>query len=137
MIRGSGAPSQIFKLQADATLVQAAPVQNTWYTVLNTTSNVRLIKTLMVVVDTGETLQMEITIDGNTITGTQVAVAGTIYEAVSTQSAITAQSIAFGTISAANLTGFIFEGRSVSVRVRKTTAAGVGSLSAKVVYARR
>ena len=55
--------------QTPATLNQAAPVQNTWYDILPTTTNVRVWKVAVAVEDTNETLQVQIIIDGETIEG--------------------------------------------------------------------
>jgi len=56
---GSG-HGDVMEHQPTATLTQAAPVQNTWYTILDTIANGRLIGVYFKVADTGEDLQPEL-----------------------------------------------------------------------------
>lgn len=61
----------MFQTQALATLDQDPPVQNTWYTCLDTTEDVRLIQVQTRQTNdeaVAKTIQIRITIDGNTIT---------------------------------------------------------------------
>ena len=62
--------------QEDATLTQAAPVQNTYYTVLETTQNCRLIRVTGRIETTGETLNFRITVDGQVILSDNLASVG-------------------------------------------------------------
>ena len=119
--------------KTDAKLSQAA-AQNTWYTVLDTARNVRVIGILANMATTGEDISIRITIDGVVIEGSVSAVAGTTYFADAVQS--------FGgggTILALSgspiLKAFLLEGRSVKIEIRKTTAAGAGTLHCFVTYA--
>lgn len=117
-----------------ALLDQAAPVQNTWYTVLDTVYNVKVFGMAIKVADTGETVEVKITVDGHTITGSGAANANTDYKVLintlSTGNAIILSSSAL--INANQL-----EGRSFKVEVRKTTAAGAGNLLASVSHCQR
>jgi len=117
--------------QADATKDQANPVQNTWYTVLDTTDYVRLIGVCLYVADTAETLAVQITVDGQTVAGSGAATADTWYEIYLDRD---------GTLVISNnalfqYRAYILEGRSIKVEVRKTTATGAGNLKARVYYA--
>lgn len=127
--------------QAPATLNQANPVQNTWYTVLDTTLNCRIWAILIQIDTTGETLDVQITVDGQVIPSSgAVCVAGNAYEICFGYSG------ALGVLPIDNLVPFdvgspfsryrayLIEGRSVKVEVRKTTAAGAGNLRAEVQY---
>ena len=138
-VRTSGSPHH-YNHRPIALLAPTAVVQNTWYTVLDTTERVRLIMINMRMATNIETLQVQITIDGVVLAGEQVAaVVGTDYKAVLTATAY-AQSL--GIVSSADtaflgLRPFLLEGRSVKVEVRKTTVVGAGNMTASVVYAVR
>lgn len=118
--------------QADAVLAQAAPVQNTYYPILNTTSNCRVLAIFGMVADTGETLQLRLTIDGQVIENTAAAVpANTYFEAVHFVGGV----IEWTTIdTGARYRAFLIEGKSVKVEIRKTTIAGAGNLNGRVRY---
>jgi hypothetical protein len=120
----------------DAYLNQAAPVQNTWYTILDTTLNAQLAVVPFHVADTGETVEVRCTVDGQVYVASQIAVAGTEYWVVRSSYAgagcsITSSSSSFGGSSAPFLC------RSAKVEIRKTTAAGAGNLVAAVKYFKR
>jgi hypothetical protein len=122
--------------QAIALLAQAAAVQNTWYTVLDTTLNCRVIGVCVAMSVAIETLQMRITIDGNILSGEQAAaVVGTIYHGILLQTNLAQNLTMTSTVPLTR--SFLLEGRSVKVEVRKTTAVGAGTLTASVVYAKR
>jgi hypothetical protein len=123
-----------FKHQADSILNQAAPVQNTWYTVLDTVVNARLIGLGILIADTGETLEVRLTVDGNIIIGSGAAVAGTDYHAM-VHTHATGTVLTFSSTDAPR--AFMLEGRSLKVEVRKTTAAGAGNLKACAAYETR
>lgn len=126
--------SKVFKHQPDVTLDQASPVQNTWYTVLDTTRNCRLYSVSVLVATTGETLEVRITVDGVTITGGIDATADTVYKAIWYFGTMVANQLYLATADPHHT--FLLEGRSVKVEVRKTTANGTGNLKAKVTYAK-
>jgi len=117
-----------------ALLDQATPVQNTWYTVLDTVHNVKVFGLAAGVADTGETIEMRITVDGGTITGSQVAVAGTSYR-VHPYLLMTGITLTFS--SSVLINSNMCEARSFKVEVRKTTANGAGNLKAAVCYEQR
>ena len=118
---------------ADALMQQANPVQNTWYTILNTSTNLRVYGAGVAVADTNETLELKLTIDGNTLTGTQAAVAGTMYialkDAGSNATTLTMSATQYNLMRYSPL-----DCKSFKAEVRKTTAAGVGTITGRVVY---
>lgn len=125
------------KHQPDSAIAQAAPVQNTWYTVLAETKNARIYTINYVVADTNETIETRLTIDGNTLVNSRAATAGTIYYITLNPFANTSS----GPISSTSTDptpsrAFLVEGQSVKVEIRKTTAAGAGTLSCCVVHAK-
>jgi hypothetical protein len=123
-----------FQTQADALLSQATPVQNTWYTILDTVHYAKLFGIAIAVATTGETLEVRLTVDGNVYTGSQVAVADTAYKA-NPYTAPTGTYLLMTTSSIQNSNEL--EGRSLKVEVRKTTAAGTGTITGCVTYAQR
>ena len=130
----AGDRDQIFKLQLDAVLNQATPGQNTWHILLDTVYKCRIIYLTTQIDTTGETIEVELTIDGRTITSAGLAQTNDlVYDWY-----IRASSTAI-VLEGANapITGraFLVEGRSVKIRVRKTTAnAGPPALRAVAVY---
>lgn len=125
-----------FQLQAYALLDQANPVQNTYYTILDTTLNVRLHFIVIDVETANETLQVRLTIDGQTLLGSLACTFATAYYVYLDDTvAGTALLISANQISP-GYSGDI-QARSVKVEVRKTTAAGAGNLKGKVIFAKR
>lgn len=123
--------------QTPATLNQAAPVQNTWYTILDTTLYCRVWRIAVNVEDTNETLEVRITIDGEVIPSDGYnATHSTDYHIVLMPDAINrTDEIEFTSETRMEYAqGFLIEGHSVKVEVRKTTAAGVGNLTGIVMY---
>jgi len=117
-----------------ASLDQASPVQNTWYTVLDTTTNVKIYWITMKILATNEDLEIRITIDGTTMTGSQAgAVAGTTYFVFLNE----ANELAVTTTGYNAAKYAALEARSIKVEVRKTSANGSGNLQGEVVYAKR
>lgn len=118
-----------------AALNQAAPVQNTWYTVANL-RDVRLNRIHFTVQTTGETLELELTIDG--------VMLGVVSQAVAAGAGYTVNEIYlswdgthyFVVSTTNNVIGDIpfFECQSLLVRIRKTTNTGAGNLRAAVSY---
>ena len=118
------------ELQSDAVLTQAAPVQNTWYTILDTTKNARIHSIAFIVADTDETLELKITADDLTSTITKASTADTYY--MLTRYPHLAN---FYPASATHYTAaLLFEARSVKIEIRKTSAAGVGTITGRVKY---
>lgn len=125
-----------FQRKTDAVLAQANPVQNTWYTVLNTTLNAQIYYMIAIVATTGETLEARVTVDGLTYTGTQVATAGTYYFFYIDVVGSIVWQPALSQYPASGLVGAI-EGRNIKIEIRKTTAAGTGTITATVMYGQR
>ena len=126
----------IFEYQTPATIDQAAPVQNTWYTLLDTTKNCRVYSAGCNIEDTNETLQMRFTVDGEVIPVTGLATAhSTSCEVKRTLNPI-AQTEAMELTNTAQTfeKAFLIDGKSIKVELRKTTAAGVGNLTGIVTY---
>ena len=133
----SGGRLGIFEYQTPATLDQSTPVQNTWYTLLDTTANVRLQDIAITIEDTNETLQCQITIDGETLeAGSLAATHSTIYEAYIKLNSIGRKEevILIQNDLIPQYRPFLIEGKSVKIEVRKTTAAGTGDLSCIATY---
>jgi len=127
-----------FEHQADATLSQANPTQNNWYTVLAATANVRVIGITVRVATTGETLQCEIVVDGVTLGIVDLAaVADTDYWVVLYTASTGLFTYMIAVTDDRLNRPFLIEGRNVRVRVRKTTANGTGTLASCVSYATR
>lgn len=126
------------RLQPLATLTQAAPVQNTYYTILDTVLDARIYAIGVRIQDTGETLQVRLTIDGLVIESAAVAcVAGQNNLIVIDNDCLPAMNeytITTGINSYASYSQLLVEGRSVKIEVRKTTAAGAGTLYGRVQY---
>ena len=117
-----------------ASLNQIAPVQNTWYTLLDTVHNVKLFGVGILIADTGETLGVKLTVDGETITGSGAATADTDYKVLINTTA-TGNTITLSSSALVNANQL--ECRSLKIEVRKTTAAGTGNLKASVAYGQR
>lgn len=126
----------VFALQPDANLIQAAPVQNTWYTVLDTKKNVKIYGISMCILTTGETLEMRITIDGQPSTLSYACIADTDY---SIYKLFAPNTTSFDVATGLYLACYTspLEAKSVKVEIRKTTAAGAGDLLGHVTYGKR
>lgn len=131
-MRGGHKTFEVPKHQADATLSQAAPVQNTWYTVLDTAKNVRIYGLGVSIAVANETIETRVTVDGQVIGTIGIDCDfGDDYRALFRR-------IHDGVIELVkdplNIPAFLLEGRSVKVEVRKITANGAGTLTARVIY---
>lgn len=121
--------------QADAVLNQAAPVQNTWYTVLAVTEDVRIIIAEAHILVANEDLQMRITIDGNVILFEKPNAAfGTFYTAQPSPGYADYGDLDVVTVALNR--AFLYEGQSVLIELRKTSANGAGNLCSRVKWAR-
>jgi len=127
---------KVFQHQPDAVLNQAGPVQNTWYSILDTL-NARIYGITVSIATTNETLELRVTLDGVVYTSAGGAVvAGADWEA----SFYTRHDLRILAISVIGATpkehnrSFLCEGRQVLVEVRKTTVAGAGNLQGCVSY---
>lgn len=121
-------------LYRDVRIVTAAPVQNTWYTVFEGT-NVVVYDIHTLVMDVGETIALQLTIDGLTRSCPGViSVAGTNYRLT--------RNLADSIIDIFTLIirgdqkehGVLFWARALKVEIRKTTAAGAGNLTGRIYY---
>ena len=126
-------PPRMVKHQPDAELSQADPVQNTWYTILDTQENARIYCITVAVMTTDETLEARVTIDGQTLTGSVDATADAWYFV---EKSLLDAGLSLGTAWMLAVHYAALEGRSVKVEVRKTTAAGTGTLMGRVIYAK-
>lgn len=138
-VRGTGIKYPPFPtFQAAAHLNQAAAVQNTWYTVLNTTTNVRVLLCVVTMSTAAEDLEMRVTIDGQVLLGAQAAaVAGTKYYCyINDTPATPAQylTVSTGVYNIANMSSL--DCKSFKFEVRKTSANGANQLNGGVVYQR-
>jgi len=130
-----------FQHQADAYLSQVNPVSAQWYTVLDTTANVRIIGIAARVtwaVTQPTPLQVRITIDGNVITHSITnPVSATVYHAYIDSWEAEATQILSTTVYSA-YRSFIYEGRSVKVEAAITWATTQPTpLVCRVKYAKR
>ena len=134
-IHGNIIYKPIFELQNNALLNQALPVQNTYYTVLDTTNYIKLYGISILVADTGETLNARVTFDKQTLISSNIAAnANTPYYMKRYQSE-TGEGCAWdGGLSYITQSLVLYEAYSAKVEVRKTSAAGNGNLKASVVY---
>jgi hypothetical protein len=127
-----------WKQQPDADLNQAAPVQNTWYTILNTTPKVNLQAISFQVLVANEDIEVRVTIDGLAYVAQRApATFGTRYWVYLVGAVAVALYLGTdtNTYNAAHLANW--EGRSVKVEIRKITANGAGNLQAKVTWQQR
>jgi len=124
--------------QTPATLSQAAAVQNTWYTILDTTENIRVYQVVGRILTTGEDLEVQITVDGETIACTGVScVAGSTYYIIK-QNANDADKFTLVVREDEEMypQAYLIEGRSVKIEIRKTSANGAGTLLGLAQYGR-
>lgn len=121
-----------YKSQADAAIVQVAPVQNTWYPVLAATNDVEVTYISTAVFVANETLEVRITVDGRVITAAVAAVAGTYYYPAYQGDTPNGMYL---DVTFQGSRSFYIKGQSVAVAVRKTTILGAGDLACMVKYA--
>ena len=125
----------VFKHQPDATLDQADPVQNTWYTIIDE-KNCQIIGISVTVLVADETLEVQFIVDGVTIpgAGSPVTAGTTMYVYLLVSTPTQAKILLSSTSAYGSYNAFIIEGRSVKVQIRKTTAAGNGNLQGCVAW---
>jgi hypothetical protein len=129
-------PRAMFEYQAPATLNQAAPVQDTWYDVLPVTKNCRVYEANVNVEDANEDLEFQIIVDGETIPSYALtATHSTNYIAGRESSAISRLDlIRLTSTTVSQYRGFLVEGHSVQIQVRKITSNGAGNLTGIVTF---
>ncbi len=125
----------MFENQAPATLNQVA-ILDTWYPILAALAFCRVYEFIIRITTTGETLEIEVTIDGNVKLVTVAAGANTSYVISLSQSANPATERLSATAVGADVyrKAFHFEGHSIAIRARKTTNVGGGSIQAVVEH---
>jgi len=109
-------------------------VQNTWYPVLAATGLYTFLRNICLRVETAnETIELEVTVEGIVDILTLAATFGTTYIVRFSVE----PSLAVPLLNAIPVITYNLDliGHDISVRIRKTTAAGAGTLRAKVVYA--
>lgn len=124
-----------YEQQPDINFTQANPVQNTWYTILPATPNVRLQGVDMFVETANETLELRITMTSAIRIGSIAATFGTGYYASLSESQF--DGILLGTNSTLTYREFLIEDKFITVEIRKTTNAGNGNLRALLMHAKR
>ena len=130
-----------YKYQTSS-LLQAAPVQNTDYTILDTTENCIIYQVAVNIEDTNETLDLTLTIDGETTITTGVACDhSNSYYLFKRANAITRVMdytlIKTAATATDDMSAYIIMGKSIKIEVSKTTAAGAGNLTGIVIYGQR
>ena len=135
-------PPTIYEYQTPLVINQAAPVQNTWY--YFTTGGVSLTEDPIInakiyaigvnIEDTGEDIELVMNIDGETISMTALGLAhSTPYFADTSVRPIGRTDILYLETDE-NKARIILEGKSISIGIRKTTAAGAGNLTGIVTW---
>ncbi len=131
-------PMPVWQHQTDATLDQATPVKDTYYTILDTTPNVRIAFIAVEIRDTNETLQVRITLDGVAIESNAFVMTADIDGFIMLEENIDGFLLILGTTQRIGYRGYtLLEGKSVKVEVRKTTEAGTGNLKGCVSYSKK
>lgn len=125
-----------FQDQADAMFNQVAE-QNTWYTILDTTLNARIYAIQLKIATADETLEVRITSDGITRSGSAACTKDITYYVYLSGGTTNQNELTIGTSSYGAFRNMPLEARSVKVEVRKTTAAGANTLTGRVVYGKR
>ncbi len=125
-----------YAMQDDAVLAQANPVQNQWYTVLDTKENVRIYSIVPLIWTADETLELKVTTKNRTFTGSVNATHTTYYWAFLMMYGAGLDIAASPTKQLAGFQAPI-EDPSVKIEIRKTTAAGTGTLECRVVWAQK
>lgn len=110
-------------------------VVNTWYTVLDQL-NTRVIVIGYRITVANETIELETTVDGVTEVMAFAALANTNYMIINEASPLIATQLSTTTRAVDRGIVFLFEGRDVRIRIRKTTNLGGGTLTCKVSRAR-
>lgn len=132
MRKGSPAPTIPPEHQPDAFINQANPVQGQWYTILPTTTRVRLYNCAVLVMTTAETLEVEWVVDGQTYV-IAIPAAGTTWYYI-LRDPTGAALVAATAITYPHYKAFNFPGRSFRIRVRKTTNNGNGNIIGRVIH---
>lgn len=140
MVRAHKGRIAMFQYQDPAFLAQDNPDQNTWYEILSLTTYARIYDTIIHIADTNETLEIRITIDGVPHLGVRPATACINYRCLIRGDA-SAQAVEIITDpeslpNSTRMPAFLAEGHEITIELRKTTNAGVGTLSGVTRYGR-
>jgi len=124
-----------YRWQPSLVIDNVTPIINEYYDALPVSVDVEVWQMYIRVADTGETLQVDFIVDGRTFTGTQAAVAGTVYYVGINSSG----QLNFSTspIRAGWQNSGGDSGHSYQIRIRKTTSAGTGTIRTVVDYKQR
>jgi len=133
LVKKEMADTLTFQRQADD-VYNDTLVQDTWYPVLDTQRNARIVGMGLSIDTADETLEVRFTVDGQVFTGTIVATYGDLYYVHVRTTDTTTQIYIDGT---EDDKAFLMEGRTIKVEVRKTTANGAGTLTAAVGWDQR
>ena len=117
--------------EVDLYLDQAGAVQNTWYTVLAlTTGGVAIRSISPAITVANETVELEIFKDGNILTASAGLVVGNRYMVANRVYSAQPVCVAGADIQ----TGYLWQGHSLQVWIRKTTNLGAGNLQCRLKY---
>ena len=125
---------EVFEMQPDVDLSQANPVQDTWYTVIDTSGVLLIYYIAFHIDDTAETLEWKITIDGEETTDSYAALADSGYTLHKNP-----KGDGFTTLATTQATGYypsLICG-SLKVELRKTTNNGNGNLNGHITYGKQ
>jgi len=131
-IKPSSKGFQTYQLQVDSYLNQAGAVQNTWYTVLDTTLDVILYFAMFLCTVANETVEFRWTVDGNVYVGTRDAVFGTFYYAYKNPGNGTTLNTDTDIIMGMRFSPLYAQ--SLKIEIRKTTNAGASALQSRITY---
>ena len=127
---------KVFEYQTPLVINQAGPNQNQWYS-FGIIRNARVYEIAVNIEDTNETLEIQATVDGETIQAAGwAATHSTAYFVIRAVNPITRVDYLEGTYTSLTtlLQSFVMEGRVIEISVRKTTAAGVGNLTGIITW---
>jgi hypothetical protein len=122
-----------FKFQSPIVIQIVHPVQNTWYTILPTTMNCRLIGFQTMIETLLESVNIRLTLDGVVLTNSGDQIAGASYFGYFDSSG----GLRVGTTDISAYRAFLIEARSIKLEIQKTTANGDNPFDCWVNYAIR
>ncbi len=128
---------RFYEMQPHAILTQAAPVQNTYYALLNAAKNARVYEVVIRVATTDEDLALKSTIDGIASADPTAFAPGISIDCYpGWGSKPTAWRCKLSSSIHHEDYAFFCEGKSVTLEIRKTTANGTGTITAMANYSR-
>lgn len=112
-------------------------MNGTWYPVHDIDVPHRVKLAVFSILDTGETLELELTISGNApIVIVAAALADAINKVFENEGPQNVTEFTVEDFNSEHRVSYLFDCHSLLVRVRKTTANGVGDLNAKIQWGR-